>query len=172
MYNFPSQYVVTLYFFLVLLLGVRRALYPNIWRQNYQPPRWILLVDCFVSIVRVFCLRVGIHTALGFLAGRHVIYVLLGGFRTFPLLPLHRCIHCVIFLRDYMFLQIIVVSLKSGSWCICQFPYGCPGRNPLRPYIFIFILSLRWRCLYGVSWWSSLMLVCWPLLDNPSYSLL
>ena len=78
---------------------------------------------------------------------------------------------CAFSARLY-FLQILVVSLKAGSWCICPCPSGCSGRNPLRPFTCIFIWRLIWRCLYGVLWWSIMMLVCWPLLDNRSDSLL
>ena len=129
-------------------------------------------MNCCVSILRFFCLICGIHTALGVLTGSHVLSILLGGVFTFPLLPLHICIHFVIFLRDYILLQITVVSLKFGSWCIRLCPYGFSGRNPLSPCTCILIWRLRWRCLYAVSWWSSLMLVCWPLLDNLSDYLL
>ena len=53
-----------------------------------------------------FCFRGGIHMYLGALPGRHVIYDLLGVVHTFHLLPLHRCIHCVIFLWDCICQQI------------------------------------------------------------------
>ena len=85
---------------------------------------------------------------------------------------MHICIHCVIFLWNYICLQILVVSLKSGSLYIHTCPSGCSGRNPLRPCTYILIWRLIWRLLYGFLWWSSLMLVCWPLLDNILDSLL
>ena len=47
------------------------------------------------------------------------------------------------------FLQILMVSLKSGSCCINYCPYGCLGRNTLRPCTCILIWRLRLRCLYG-----------------------
>ena len=125
---------------------------------------------CFHS--PFFCLRGGIHTAIGVLTGHHVLSALLGRVRTFHLLPLHRCIHCMLFLRGYIFLQILVVSLKAGSWCIRPCTYGCSVRNHLRPCTCILIWCMVLRYLYGVSWWSSLMLVCWYLLDNLSDSLL
>ena len=52
---------------------------------------------------------------IGVLTRHHVLFVLIGGVHIFPLLPLHRCINCVIFLQDYIFLKIRVVSLKAGS---------------------------------------------------------
>ena len=56
---------------------------------------------CFHSMI--FFLRGGIHTDLGVLTGRHVLSGLLGWVRKFPLFSLHRCIHCVLFLRYYIF---------------------------------------------------------------------
>ena len=74
----PSLWLPCIYL-LVLLSDLRHALYLNILPQNYQLPRWSLLVDCCVSIVRFFCLRGGIHKALGVLLGSYVRSVLLGG---------------------------------------------------------------------------------------------
>ena len=130
------------------------------------------MVVCCVSIFQELLLRGGIHKDLAVLPGCHLISVLLGRFCTLPLLPLHRCIHCVIFLRDYILLQILVVSLKYGSWCICPSPFGSLGRNTFIACTCIFIWRLRWCCLYVLSWWSSLMFVWWYLLDTlPDYLL-
>ena len=97
--------------FLGLLSGVIHAIFLKFLLQNCLLPRSTLLVRCCVSIVQGFWLRGGIHTDLGVLPGRHVLSNLLGGFHTFLLLPLHICIHCVLFLWGYICLQIIMVSL-------------------------------------------------------------
>ena len=151
---------------LVLLPGLRHALPPNILLQNHWLTRWSLLVGCCVSVVQGFFFGGGIHTTIGVLPGNNVPSVLFGGFHTFPFLPVWRCIHCVLFLWDYIFPQIPVVSLKSESWFILPCPSGCSGKNISRPCTCTSILRLRWRFLHGVLWWSSLMFVCWLLLDN------
>ena len=133
MYNFPSHYVVTLYFFSIADLRCNACSFPKYvtTKSSTTKVNFIGWQLCFHS-PGFFSWGGVIHTALGFLLWRHVISVLLGGVRTFPLLTLYICIHCVLFLQDYIFLQILVVSLKSGSWCIHPCPYGCSGSNLLR----------------------------------------
>ena len=69
---------------LALISGVNHSIFPNILPQNHRLPKWSWLVYFYVSIVPGFCLRVGGHTALDVLLGRHVISVLLGGVHRFP----------------------------------------------------------------------------------------
>ena len=140
------------------------------WNKSTTKVKFIVKLLCFRS--PVVLLEGWYSYSSRCLPGLHVISDLLGGLYTFPLLPLYRHIHCVIFLWVYICLQILVVSLKYGSLCIHPLTYGCSGRNILRPCTCILIWRLRWRCLHGFSWWSSLMLVCWPLLDNLSDSIL
>ena len=152
MYNFPSHYVVTLYFS-SSAFRCKVCSFPNYLTTKSSTTKvnfigWLL---CFHSPVFLSWGEV-IHTSLVFLLGPHVLSVLLGGVCSFPLLTLNICIHCVLFLQDYIFLQIIVVSLKAGSWCIHPCPYGCSGTNLLGPYKCVLILYLRWRCLNRVSW--------------------
>ena len=172
MYSFSSQYLVTLYFVFSAAFRCKACSFPDYltskssttnvkfigWMLCFHSPE-VLLEGCY--IYRYRCLNRA-SCAIRPAWGCH----------KFPLLPLHRCIQCVLFLRDSIFLQILVVSLKSGSWCIIPFPYSYSGRNPLDKCTCILIWRVRWRFLYGVSWLSILMWVCWLLLDNLSYYLL
>ena len=78
--------------FLVLISGVRRSLFPNIFCQNHQLPRSNLLVDCCVAIFWGWFFKGGIYAFL---------------VHTFPLLHLHIFIYFVIFMRDYIFYKFL-----------------------------------------------------------------
>ena len=80
-----------------------------------------------------FGLRGGIHTALGVLTGRRVLSVLFGEVRTFPLLLLHICIHCVIFLRDYIFYKFLWYHLNMD----------CDVFIPVHKFVLIEILYVH-----------------------------
>ena len=103
MYNFPSQFVVTLYLSYSAAFRCKKWHFTEYFTQNHQLPRWNGLADCRLNIVPRFLTRGGIHKAPGDLLRNHVLFILLVGVHVFPYLPVRRCTHCVIILEVVFF---------------------------------------------------------------------
>ena len=143
---FTSRSVVMLYLYYSDAFRCRAYSFTAYLPQNHQLTRWNWFYDCCVSMVPWFFLRGGIHKVPGVWQGSHMLFVLLAGVHTSPLVTREQMSPLCNFPRGCNFPQIIMGSWISVSLCIILYPSLCSGANILHPCTYILIVCMRWCC--------------------------
>ena len=114
----------------------------------------------------MFSLRDVIHELPGVGKGHHVQFILPVGVNASPWLLARRRIYYANCTWYFIYLWGIVELWISVSIYNLLYPCDYLGTNIWRPCTCILIWCWRWRCLYEVPSWLSLMWMCWLLLGS------